>query len=192
MGAHAERMKQYDRGHSFRGSSGSSSRGSFTVDTSEVMGLFADLMGKEQEKATRDGLRKGANILRRATRRNLQSKIHGSIRKKWIGRDGKQYKSMSEGVVVNAKSAQEVRVHIMGEFRLKWFELGTESRSRKFWSAKRGIRFKDAEAGRTGKITGIHFFREAQQQTERQIFSNLDSYISQSIDKIARKHATKH
>lgn len=156
------------------------------VDPKEVLDMFKDLTGKEQKKATRNALKKGANILRNATRKTLQSSVKKSIRKKYVGRNGKRYKSMADGIKVNAMSPEEVKVHIMGEFRLKWFELGTEPRRRKYWSKTRGIEFK--RGGKTGKIVGKHFFKRAQQQTEQKIFSDMDNYLANAIYKIAQKH----
>jgi hypothetical protein len=91
---------------------------------------------------------------------------------------------MQSGVKVVAKSPQEVKVHIMGEFRLKWYEMGTEKRQ---WKRKG----KKGQTVKTGDIKAKHFFKDAKDATERQIFDSMDSLISQSIDKIARRHASR-
>ena len=179
MGAHAERMRAMEGRH--RVSAGGSG---FEVDPTEVLELFKDLTGKEQDKATRDALKAGARILQKKTRLLLRSRVNGTNKRHHNPKTGKTWKTMQSGVKVVAKSPQEVKVHIMGEFRLKWDEMGTEKRQ---WKRKG----KKGQTVKTGDIKPRHFFKDAKDATERQIFDSMDSLISQSIDKIARRHASR-
>ena len=66
------------------------------------------------------------------------------------------------------------KVHIMGEFRLKWFEKGTNLRqTRKGWDR--------------GSITPKWFFRNAVSQRGKEAVDNLDENIRESILKAWNK-----
>lgn len=97
---------------------------------------------------------------------------------------------MQSGIKYNA-DGEEAKVHIMGDFRLKFFEMGTSVRRTTGGntSSVRGrnpIRRQRVATNR-GSITAAHFFRTAKANKEREIFDNMDSLISQSIQRIANR-----
>ena len=89
------------------------------------------------------------------------------------------------------KNEDGVKVHIMKDFRLKFFELGTVVRrtSGNNKSLVRGKRplYRQNKPHSTGAIKQSNFFTNAQKSTEQQIFNNIDSFISQNIQRIANK-----
>ena len=82
-------------------------------------------------------------------------------RNRWNG------KTLGSGIKSNAnREGTEAKVHIMGDFRLKFFEKGTAIRHLRRNSANRG------------RISASYFFRTAKQNKEREIFSTLDNLLS--------------
>lgn len=70
----------------------------------------------------------------------------------------------------------------MGDFRLKFFELGTQERHTK--SAKSSAGYRRGKGRRTGRIKPLYFFKRAKNTTEPIIFNNINRRISESIYKI--------
>ena len=134
------------------------------VDARQVTSMFADLTSRQQRQVYRNALRKGAGILVGETKRQLRQTLGraASSRNWWNG------KTLISGIKANAdRNGEEAKVHIMGDFRLKFFELGTRVRR--------------------GNINAAHFFRTAKTNKEREIFDNMDNLISQSIQRIANR-----
>lgn len=142
------------------------------VDAKKVLNLFAELSGKNQQKVYKTALRKAAGILARETKKQLKQKIGSSATHK----SSKYGSSLSNGIRVKINNSEEAKVHIMGDFRLKFFELGTKQRKLRKNGANRGF------------IKPLYFFRTAKQNKEQEIFSNIDQFISESIIKISKKY----
>ena len=95
------------------------------VDARQVTSMFADLTSRQQRQVYRSALRKGAGILTTETKRQLRQTLgrEASSRNWWNGR------TLVSGVKSNAdRNRTEAKVHIMGDFRLKFFEMGTRVR----------------------------------------------------------------
>src|SRR5574344_1952910 len=90
------------------------------LDAKEVLSMFSQLTSKQQDKVYRDALTK-------ATKARIKSSLGkvASVKNKRSG------KSLLQGVKVKSVSPKVAKVHIMGEFRLKWFEKGTRARATK-------------------------------------------------------------
>ena len=83
---------------------------------------------------------------------------------------GKLGKPITQGVKLTTEKAyNEVKVHIMGDFRLKFFEKGTKERLTKKGASR-------------GSIKPLYFFR-----TARQNESEIDSAIFRSLDEQLNK-----
>lgn len=143
------------------------------VDTRQVLNLFSDLTGRQQKQAKRNALRQASRILVNETKKQLRQVIGSAInhRNRWNGR------TLGSGIKNNAnREGTEAKVHIMGDFRLKFFEKGTAIRRLRRNGANRG------------KINASYFFRTAKQNKEREIFNTLDNLLSQSIQRIANRN----
>lgn len=95
------------------------------VDARQVTSMFADLTSRQQRQVYRSALRKGAGILVGETKRQLRQTLGraASSRNWWNG------KTLISGIKANAdRNGEEAKVHIMGDFRLKFFEMGTRVR----------------------------------------------------------------
>ena len=141
------------------------------VDAKDVLNLFSELNSRQQKQAHRNALRRSANILVKETKKQLKSHLGKVVnhRNRWNG------KTLQSGIKSKADN-KEAKVHIMGDFRLKFFELGTKQRKLKKNGANRG------------KIKALYFFRTAQQNKEQEVFSTMDKLLSESIQKVYNKY----
>ena len=146
------------------------------VDSSEVQRLFANLTSREQKKVYKRTIRKSANILVREARKQLKAVIGRKINSRnwWNG------KTLGSGIKVSVSkdNIPEAKVHIMSDFRLKFFELGTNERRLKKEPRKGAYR---------GKITASYFFKKSKANKEREIFDNMEREISQQIYRISNR-----
>ena len=154
------------------------SNGEIRVDDREVIKALANLSFKQMNKAYRQGMKKSLDPIVKQTKANLRSSGIKHVTKPYIGKNGKKYKSMIQGVKTSVYMGDTEdsygKVHILGEFRLKWFEMGTHQRkTRKGWNR--------------GSITPKWFFRSAYNQKSQQAVDTLDDNIRESIMKAWNK-----
>lgn len=159
----------------------------FTVDAKQVVNMFANLTSKEQKRSYRDALRRSGRTLLTATKQTFR-KIYTSkvARSKnwWNG------KTLESGIRMGMESYECAQVNILGDFRLKFFEMGTRTR---YTTGKR-TSGRYTKTNRTmptglnrGSIKGTRFFDATTKGKEREIFRNLDAMIAQSIQRTAAK-----
>ena len=145
------------------------------LDTDEILKKFDSLSMKSQKKAAKQAIRISLNVLVKQAKKNLQKVIKSRITKPTTKGRFKGLK-LSQGIKLNVwKDGKTGKVNIMKDGRLKWFETGTKAR-RTTYTSKR-------KAHSTGQILPTHFFTKAKQTTEKEIFTNLDSSLMQSIKK---------
>ena len=143
-----------------------------TVDASQVLRMFSELNSRQQKNVYKNALRKAGRILQKETKTQLRSVVGKAINHKnrWNG------KTLGNGVKMKVdKEATEAKVHIMGDFRLKFFELGTTTRQLRKHGANRG------------RMKAAHFFKTAKDKTEHAIFDNINQMVEESITRIANK-----
>jgi len=143
------------------------------MNTDQIIKLFDDLDTKKQKQVFKQALKQSSAKLVVQTRKNLRTIVKNSKSKNWWNGE-----SLEQGVRANVwKSGQGAKVNIMRDFRLKFFEMGTSQRSTGNKTTKR-------KAHNTGRITKRPFFATAKQQTEKQIFDDMDKTISHNILKV--------
>ena len=152
--------------------------GDIRVDDREVIQALSRMSFKQMNKAYRNGMKKALDPILKQTKVNLRTSGIRNVNKPYIGKNGKKYKSMLQGVKTSVYMGNTEdsygKVHIMGEFRLKWFEKGTNLRhTRKGWNR--------------GSITPKWFFRSAVSQMGKEAVDNLDENIRESILKAFNK-----
>lgn len=160
------------------------------IDAKQVLSMFADLNSKKQRNVYRSALRRAAGILATETKKQLRSSVGKAASSKnwWNG------KTLQAGIKSNAdREGTESKVHIMGDFRLKFFEMGVPEDRKTTGRNTASVRgktpkYRQKKASRRGRITGQHFFRTAKARKEKEIFDSMDQLISQSIQRIANKH----
>ena len=142
------------------------------VDDKEVIQALSRLSFKQMNKAYREGMKKALDPILKQTKINLRKSGIKNVNKPYIGKNGKKYPSMIQGVKTSVYIGDTEdsygKVHIMKEFRLKWFEKGTNIR-------------KTSKGWNRGSIKPKWFFASAVSQKSKQAAESLDENIRQSI-----------
>ena len=141
----------------------------------ELIAILKKMSYKDMQRIYKKALTDTVRPLVNETKKMLRRSNIKHVNKPYIGKNGKTYKSMIQGI----KSSVDVRneddnyakVHIMGEFRLKWFEKGTAIRR----TYKKGSR---------GRINARRFFRDAVDRVGESCRSSLEENIKKSIQKV--------
>ena len=146
--------------------------GSVTVDDKEVIKALSNLSFKQMNKAYRNGMKKSLDPILKQTKQNLRNSGIRNVNKPYIGKNGKKYISMLQGVKTSVYIGDTEdsygKGHIMKEFRLKWFEKGTQLR-------------KTRKGYNRGDIKPKWFFATAVGQRQNEAVNNLDENIRNSI-----------
>lgn len=146
----------------------------FDIDTKQFKIILDRLTPKEYKTAFRKSIREALNILRKKAIANLKG-VTTKIDKK------DQYNNtLRKGIQLKVYPEElEGIVHIMGNFKLKWFQNGTVDRYAKRYRGKPMKRKRF-----TGKIDASKFFTNAKSETESAVFNKLNESIQQNIIKI--------
>lgn len=163
------------------------------VDASRCFALFRRLDTKNQRKVSRAALRAAANKVKKQAVKNLQGVIGHNVRKTTIytRRNGKTEKrSLARGIKVVSRDAETAKVHIMGDYRLKWFEMGTQPRTTKGRRTKANkIPMRRASGrGRIFKETGkLGWFARAVKAKEPEAARDIEEALKKHILKQANR-----
>lgn len=144
------------------------------VDDTQVIKALTRLSFKQMNKVYKEGMKKALDPILKQTKANLRKSGIRNVNKPYIGKNGKRYKSMMQGVkssvYIGNTEDSFGKVHIMKEFRLKWFEKGTAIR-------------KTSKGYNRGSIKPKWFFRTAVDQRSEEAAKSLDENIRNSIIK---------
>lgn len=140
------------------------------VDSSQVDQLLNQLQPDTIQDIVFKAIKKGADTLKAKTISNLRRP------------------SLNKGVKVRPnRTANEVSVNIMGDYRLKWFEKGTKERYTRGhrvtgYSDSRHLR-RTGQGGYRGKIVAEHFFQSARAD-EESFYNSMMASITESLNRI--------
>ena len=144
------------------------------VDDREVIKALSRLSFKQMNKAYKEGMKKALDPILKQTKINLSNSGIRNVSKPYTGKNGKKYPSMIQGVKTSVYIGDTEdsygKVHIMKEFRLKFFEKGTSIR-------------KTRKGYNRGSIKPKWFFANAVSQMSKQVAESLDENIRNSIIK---------
>ena len=144
------------------------------VDDREVIKALSRLSFKQMNKAYKEGMKKALDPILKQTKINLRNSGIRNVSKPYTGKNGKKYLSMIQGVKTSVYIGDTEdsygKVHIMKEFRLKFFEKGTSIR-------------KTRKGYNRGSIKPKWFFANAVSQMSKQAAESLDENIRNSIIK---------
>ena len=144
------------------------------VDDREVIKALSRLSFKQMNKAYKEGMKKALDPILKQTKINLRNSGIRNVSKPYTGKNGKKYPSMIQGVKTSVYIGDTEdsygKVHIMKEFRLKFFEKGTSIR-------------KTRKGYNRGSIKPKWFFANAVSQMSKQAAESLDENIRNSIIK---------
>lgn len=167
--------------------------GRIEIEIDDVFKKFKDLTGPEMKRASKKAVREGASILKRETDRLYKSNTNlagRKIKSTWKFKPGKS-------VISYDKRTGSFKVHIMKDFAMKWFEMGTDLRYINYPTTKlvysKGKKFIIRSAygffkkRSSGRIKGLHLFMQAQNLTRDKIFSEMSLRLEKAINKIYDK-----
>jgi len=163
------------------------------VDASRCFALFRRLDTKNQRKVSRAALRGAANKIKNQAVKNLQGVIGHSVRKTttYTRASGKTDKrSLAKGIKVVSRDAETAKVHILGDYRLKWFEMGTAYRTTKGRRGK-GKKIPLRRASDRGRVfknqAKLKWFDKAVKAKERDAAKDIEEALIKHIQKQARR-----
>lgn len=151
----------------------------------ELLAALNRLSKKGMKDVVKRTLNRVGGMLQTEARKNLKavtkrSNITGSKTAK-----GYVKKPLQKGITKSVwRNNEGVTVTIIGDYRLKWFEKGTDERyKKKYKSRKTGKmeRFKKKKA--TGQMTGSHFFQRAINAKQGAIVNTINTTLSKEIKK---------
>lgn len=144
----------------------------------ELRAILKKMDYKDMQKTYKKALQESVKPLVNETKKTLRRSGIKHVNKPYIGKNGKRYKSMLQGIKssIDVRDAEDnyAKVHIMGEFRLKWFEKGTSLR-------------KTNKKGSRGRIHAYRFFRNAVDTKGNECRASLEENIKKSIQKVWEK-----
>lgn len=156
------------------------------IDTTKIDNVLNNLNTDNRNKCFMTAMSKAGEELVQETKSSLVSSLPNASR-------GKRYGSpMSSGVKLKKdKDYKEVMVHIMSDFRLKFFELGTNERYLKKPLPKKSTdsKFKSGKnnSGGTpyrGRIIGKHFFQKARNSVD--LSGTIINTLIQELNKLIK------
>lgn len=158
------------------------------IDSSKVDEVFDQLDPESVRNIIYKSLRAGGKVLQGTTKSYFRNAM---------GASADHYSPyirapFSEGVRIKGEKAYlEVRVSIMKDFRMKFFETGTKMRKTKghkitgsYFKGKRKYLEREGEPGNRGQIKALHFFRDARSSAGGQVEAAMRNSIDKSLRKI--------
>ena len=95
--------------------------------------------------------------------------------------------SLSKGVKIRPnKTLNEAKVHIMGDYRLKWFEKGTVERYTKghrVAGKQNRHLIRSGKGGYRGRMSAKYFFQKARND-EESLYKAMFTSVTESLNKI--------
>lgn len=157
------------------------SKANVEIYAKDAINMLSGLDQKLRNKAYRDGIRWSLNIVKKETIKNIRKRLGKSVTR----HKDKYGKTLESGVKTSInRKVDGGKVHIMANYKLKWFELGTSERYN-MRNKQKGKYLKKYR--RTGKITPMWFFRDAYTSKEKEVFNTLEQNIAKAIKKINDK-----
>lgn len=172
-------------------------KANFEVDASQVLEVFKNLNSKQMKKVHKNTLKEAAKIVQKAGRKSLASIGLKNVKKPHTWKDGSKTALWNGIKITVGKNADYSKVHLFGDPRLKWFEMGTKPRYKKMITGNKAVKDKwgnwktkavrEYSSRSTGSIKASHFFANAQKSSEREVFNSMEALLKKSILKVAKK-----
>ena len=142
----------------------------------ELIAILKKMEYKDMQRAYRKALTDSMKPLQNEAKKQLRRAGIKNVNLPYISKKtGKTYKSMLQGIMtsVDVRDPDDnyAKVHIMGEFRLKWFEKGTALR-------------RTYSKGNRGRIHPKRFFKNAVDNKGRECRESLEENIKKSIQRV--------
>lgn len=154
-----------------------------TLDTTNINDILANLSEDNRRMAMLSALRAGGKVLQANTKESLKKKLGSGA----TSTSDLNKKSMESGVrLIVDKDYNEVVVSIMKDYRLKWFELGTDGRALKKDHPRDEKHRKTLRKGEyRGNIKALNFFSEAR-QNDGPVCDAIVEQLAKEINKLIK------
>lgn len=147
-----------------------------TIDDGNVIRALRQFAPREMVSANRRALAASSMVLVKAARLKLRgvtarsASTRSADRKGWTKLKGnRRVTTLENGIRFRVNEFGTVtRINIMGDFRLKWFEAGTEMREKR-------------NKASTGRMEAHPFFQPAFRAAQSQMFAALTESLNKSI-----------
>ena len=187
------------------------SRAQVTFDSKEFDNMQSNLTGQEMKRVIRRTLRDSANILKKETERLFCSGVNIQRNKMSYRKGGRKITVRKQLVKISSDRQEKlaVKVHIMSNFKAKFFEKGTGRRKTKgritgvvswgrreiftrtgkvsksyLWGDRKIVKYQGANRGAN---KAGYYFRKAQDAKKHDIFGDMDQRLGTEIVKLANK-----
>lgn len=164
------------------------------IDSSQLQSAMSTLSGKEIRQVYRNSIKKAVRPLAKATEQRysvlLSREKMGSGKGRKSQNIVKLLSRTSNGIIV-------VKVHIMQDYKAKWFEMGTAKRYTKGHrnvgyyklrpDARRKYIRRTGKPGYRGYIHSSWIFTTEQQKQQNAIMKGIDRYINEGVTKLVNK-----
>lgn len=154
-----------------------------TIDHTNFDRILDNLNEDNRRAAMLSALRAGGKVLQEQTKESLKKKLGSGA----TSTSERNSKPMEQGVrLIVDKDYNEVVVSIMKDYRLKWYELGTDQRYLKKDHPKDNDHRKTYKKGEyRGSITATNFFSEAR-NNDGPICEAIVSTLANEINKLIK------
>ena len=157
-----------------------------SVDLTDFQRLKQKLNGlnpKEIKKLHKKAMNDVGKVLVNETKTNLRGVTGRSRTKKSTTSKGSKKGSLEKGITSKVwKSGQGTTVTILGDYRLKWFEKGTQKRTTK---GKLKSRYKKQKY--TGQMNSSYFFKKAVDNKKETAINEIEKNFEKHLNKIWNK-----
>ncbi len=168
---------------------------SIQTDSRQLTNALSALSGKDISRVVRNSLKKAVRPLAKSTERRYDALFDRS------GESSPRKRGGSQGIVRLVSRTQNglivVKVHIMRDYKAKWFELGTDKRYTKGHrnvgryrlrqDSNRRYTLRAGRPGYRGRIRPKWIFTTEQRKQEHRIKAGIDQYLGEEITKLINR-----
>lgn len=167
----------------------------FDVDDLDLRKVLDRLGEQKTSRMILSSMRKGLNIIAKETTLRFKTNRRGFAGKKVVkrSRGGKEKEvQLKVAKVVISNKEQTAKVHIMEDYRVKWFESGTKERKTKgrkiyrgYWKGKKKLLQRLGKGHRTGRIKPEWFFKKSIRAKEAEAEQKINQEIKRVFTKLS-------
>jgi hypothetical protein len=158
----------------------------FEINTDALMSLFKEFDWKKRKDFFRRLFRTVLQPMKKQAITNLGKAVEPDK----INFKDKYGKTLSSGIKITPyRKVKGARIDILGNYKLKWFQLGTSDRYQQYNTRSPKKLLKKERY--TGRIKPSHFFTDARDATQQQVLDNLTNNIAKMIQTINKKNHNK-
>lgn len=154
------------------------------IDGGQVIKMFNDFNGKDMKRAMHTAIQRSLVVVKKKAVSNLGQAVEPDK----ISFPDKYGNTLKKGIKTKVfRNKQSGIIHIKGNYKLRFFEGGTDDRYQEYNTRSPKVPLKKDRY--TGKIKKYNFFSNALMQTEEQVFNNIHIELANAIKKIRDKNA---